>query len=117
MKFSEAAEVRIKINHLKVLEEEKAKDELRKLHEDEKFQIELEKQEEFRVFNQQYDMLQNDIVKRFEELGMHMKDQQSTEEETMVKEFLDSFAEKNPKATPEILDLNRKLQGIVKNKE
>ena len=55
MKFAEAAEVRDKINQLKTLEEEKAKDELRKLHDDEKNQLDLENQEETRAFNKQYD--------------------------------------------------------------
>jgi hypothetical protein len=117
MKFAEAAEVRAKINQLKILEEEKAKDELRKLHDDEKNQLELEKQDEVRAFNEQYDTYDTDLKKKFEDLFLMTKEQQRAEMEGAYKDFIDSFTEKNPKASPEILDLHRKLQGIVKRKE
>jgi hypothetical protein len=117
MKFAEAAEVRDKINQLKTLEEEKAKDELRKLHDDEKNQLDLENQEETRAFNKQYDNYESEIKKKFEDLFQMTKEQQRNEMEGSYKEFIDSFTEKNPKASPEILDLHRKLQGIVKRKE
>ena len=56
-KFKEAAQVRTKINLLKKLEEDKFKSEIQKMHDDQKAQLEIEKAEELRKFNDEYDAL------------------------------------------------------------
>lgn len=116
-KFSEAAQVRAKINQLKALEEEKAKFELKKVHDDELNHLEMERVEALRAFNEEYDAQFNDLTKKFEDAQAEMNQQHSNEYEETLREFNETFPEQNPKLSTEILDLYKKLEGIVKKKE
>jgi hypothetical protein len=116
-KFAEAAKVRAKINQLKLLEEEKVKFELKKAHDDELNALENEKQEELSRFNEEYNNIYNDLVKKFEDLQSSMNETHSNEYNEKLKDFNETFPEKNPKSSSEILDLYKKLEGLVKKKE
>lgn len=116
-KFAEAAQVRAKINQLKFLEEEKTKAELRKTHNDEVTQLEYDRQEALRSFNDEYDALYNDLIKKFEDMQSQLNEMHSNEYNEGMKEFNETFPEKNPKFSSEILDLYKKLEGIVKKKK
>ena len=116
-KFTEAAKVRDKINQQKILEQEKAKQELKRIHDEEVKMVEKEKSADLKMFNEQYDSLYNELIRRFEDLNENLSSDHKNELETAIKEFNETFPENNPKSSPEILDLYRRLEGIVKKKE
>ena len=100
---------------MKIIEEEKAKDELKQIHEEEVNTLELERDSEITLFNDEYDAFYNDMVKKFEDTNLQMNEQHKKEFEESIKIFNENFPE--AKSSPEILDLNKKLEGIVKRKE
>jgi hypothetical protein len=114
-KFTDAAEVRVKLNQLKIIEEEKAKDELKQIHEEEVNTLELERDSEMTLFNEEYDSFYNNMMKKFEDTRQQMNEQHKKEFEESIKIFNENFPE--AKSSPEILDLHKKLEGIVKRKE
>jgi hypothetical protein len=79
--------------------------------------VEKEKSADLKMFNEQYDSLYNELIRRFEDLNENLSSDHKNELETAIKEFNETFPENNPKSSPEILDLYRRLEGIVKKKE
>jgi len=117
MKFADSAKVREKIKQLQTLEEQKVLAELLNTHSDEVRLLLSEKEKELKDFNLEYDEMENNINKKFEEMQKSQQDQHDEEYESEMKDFHTAFPEKNPKLTPEILDLYKKLDGVVKKKD
>jgi hypothetical protein len=114
-KFAEAVDVRKRVDHLKELEEERTKAELLQIHNNELAALDNEKGDELKLFNEQYDAILYELTQRFDEMGLQMDDLQKSELESSIKTFNETYPE--PKNSPEILDLHKKLDGIVKRKE
>jgi hypothetical protein len=73
--------------------------------------------EEIDNFNYEYDEIYNELARKHENLQTQLNESHTKEYEERMQEFNQCFPEKNPKHTPEILDLYRKLEGIVKKKQ
>jgi hypothetical protein len=116
-KFDEAAKVRKKIIQLKKLEEKKVINELQLTQEYERNQLENDKWNDMKRFNEEWDENQANLKKQFDESLEKMHEDHVNEYNESMAKFNENFPEKNPKLSPEILDLNKKLEGLVKKKE
>lgn len=74
-------------------------------------------QNEIDHFNFQFDEIYNDLARKHENLQTQLNESHLKEYEERMQAFSADFPDKNPKNTPEILNLYKKLEGIVKNKE
>lgn len=79
--------------------------------------LENERINDINSFNEHYDGQYNELVQRHESLQATMNENNMNDYEGRMQQFETNFPEKNPKNTPEILDLYKKLEGIVKKKE
>lgn len=116
-KFNEAANVRERINNLKLLEEEKLRSHSNKTHKEEQTLLDQVKQDEIDRFNEEYDNLYNELSRKCNEMQQQLLDQQKEDMENQVKEFHETFPKENPKLSTEILDLYRKMEYNAKKKE
>jgi hypothetical protein len=116
-RFPEAADTRKKINDLKAIEEKKVLSELLKVQEEEKTLLEGERDAEISKFNDEHDFAYTELVKKYEDLQAKMNETHMNEFNEAMREFNESFPDKNPKLTPELLNLQKVLEGHVKKKE
>jgi hypothetical protein len=99
------------------LEEEKAKEELNKVHQHEIDYLENEKQNEYKFLSESSDKILNETISKFEEMQQNLKEQHKQELQESMNLLEDNFPEVNPKSSPEILNLQKILEGLVKRKQ
>ncbi len=117
MKFDQAHKIRTRIKQLYLLETEKINHEIKLKHEFDLNQLKTERDETIKDFNDKYDILYNNLKDKFQEALAGMTEEHQIEYEAAIKEFNENFPENNPKLTPEVLHLYRRLQILVKKKE
>jgi hypothetical protein len=115
-KFVEAELSKQKIIQLKKVEEEKVLQESKMNHEEYLNQMEANQKQELSRFNELWDKNFYDMSNRFTEQENSLKMQQQKEIESKIEEFNKTYPE-FPKPSSEILDLNKKLENLVKQKE
>jgi len=69
------------------------------------------------MFNQEYDRRFYEVSNKFEELENKMKEHHNQQVEDKTNEFEDMFVNCPQKAAPEILNLSKILETLVKKKE
>jgi hypothetical protein len=99
------------------LEEEKAKEELRKVHQDEIYYLENEKENEYNLLTESSERILRETMSKFEDLQQNLKEQHKQELQESMKFLEDNFPEVNPKSSAEILNLQKILEGLVKRKQ
>jgi hypothetical protein len=115
-KFVEAELAKQKVIQLKKVEEEKILQETKLNHEEYLAQMEVNQKEELARFNELWDKNFYEMSNRFTEQENNLKIQQQKEIENKIEDFNNNYPE-FPKPNCEILDLNKKLEGLVKQKE
>jgi hypothetical protein len=79
--------------------------------------LQSEHQQEILEFNKIHDDMFNEMNDKYNNLIAVLNENNRQEFDNHTKEFDETYPEKNPKNTPEILDLYKKLEGIVKKKQ
>lgn len=90
--------------------------ELQKTHDEEKSQLEIERAEELSSFRKDYEVRNQEFIKKFSEQENNMTESHKKEYKECMNKFNEIYPEKNPKLSPEILNLQRKLEEIVKKR-
>ncbi len=115
-KFVEAELAKQKVIQLKKALEEKILEETKQGHEEYLAKMEHEQKEELDRVNQMWDKDFYEMSNRFADQENNLKLDQEKEMNARVEEINNSFPE-YPKPSSELLDLNKKLEGLVKQKE
>jgi hypothetical protein len=105
-----------RVAQLKKIEEEKQIQELKTEHNQQKEEVEKEQLEELEKFNAEWDKRFYDVNNKFDEMERKLIETQEAELKEKLEEVERNFP-KNPKPSSVILDLNKQLENVVKQKD
>lgn len=115
-RFPEAAVARMKINLLKQIEEAKILADLKEMQNDQLQKVQESLHEEKDELLMNYNKNRKDLEDNCNLMIEHLKSKQSEEEDVLVEAF-DNKYPSQPKFSPEVLSLQKKMEAYVKNKE
>lgn len=115
-KFVDAEYAKQKVNQLKQVEKDKILNDLRCDHEEELNEFESEKRESVLEFNKEWDINLNELNNRFLDYEEKLNQQQQFDLNNKIEEFEKKY---HPviKPTSEILNLQKILDGLIRQKE
>jgi hypothetical protein len=115
-KFVEAELAKQRVIQFKKLEEDKALMEIKKRHADMKIQVENEQKEELENFNQKWDNDFYNLNFQYGEAEKKLGADHDSEMNAIIEEFNAKYPE-IPKPSAELLNLNKVIDSLVKQKE
>ena len=115
-RFVEAEMAKKKVEQFKKIEEEKLILDKQANHQETKLRIENEFKEELDIFNQEWDINFSELNEKYEGNKQNLLNQNQQEIETFIHDSENKYP-KEPKAATELLNLQRILDQVVKQKE
>lgn len=116
-KFQEASNAKAKLISLQRLQYAKVVEDLKIKHEETLNRVYEEKNKELELFHINFDSTYQEIEVTCSEMQSQLNQKHKNEFETEMKKFNLSFTNQIPKATPEILDLQKRLDIVIKKKD
>lgn len=117
MEFSQAARVREKINKLTELKISKMAIDIKKMNEQQIQVLREERESELALYKSDSDEQKKEIEDKGNQMVNELDDKHNNEIHSYNENFKTTFPSQNPSSTKAILDLNKKLDVVVKKKE
>ena len=124
-KFSEAENIKQRLDYLRKIDKEKSFILKKNLLEEEvkfyiwkikKIKIEVTQKEELKRLNEELEEKYLVLCKKYEDLEKNYKEQHNNELNILLEKFQKEYPE-SPKSSPEILNYNKILENLKKQKE
>lgn len=115
-RFVEAELAKQRIIQFKKTEEEKLLNETKRRHQESREQLDIEQREELEKFNEKFDIKFYEMNSKFTDLEKKLKEDHEIESQIGIEEFNKQYPE-IPKPSLELLNLNKILDSLVKQKE